>query len=74
MVFSNAKCELCNQDQFNPDDVLAFRYVIETKGIRPVRLDGQQPWCGIRCVCKRCIAVIQASPMAFEESKQAAEA
>jgi len=52
MKFTTARCEVCNEYSFSPKDVIA--YTVRNKTPEPVRLDGEQPWSGVRCICKNC--------------------
>lgn len=56
MKFMFTPCTVCRKDFFQPDEVVAF-YRISAE-LRRIDLDGQQPWCGVHCICHRCIDVI----------------
>ena len=56
MKFILAQCRVCGVDFFQPDEVVAFcRTPTE---LRRIDLDGQQPWCGMFCICRKCIRAI----------------
>jgi len=53
MRFNYALCEVCGACIFEIDDLVAYRR--GNAGVFHVELEGEQPWSGVRCVCKTCI-------------------
>jgi hypothetical protein len=53
MVFHHTTCEVCRQTLFHLDGLVAYQ--IRNQTIVPIELKGEQPWAGIRCVCRNCI-------------------
>lgn len=41
---------------FNPKLLVAFQ--VSNVGLKRVDLKGQEPWCGIRCICLKCVEAI----------------
>lgn len=56
MKFFHTVCRMCGEYLFNLNEVAAFRH--SSAGLRSIDLDGQQPWCGVFCVCHGCIEAI----------------
>lgn len=52
MRFNHAECRLCGSYLFEIEDLIA--YTCSNVGIVIVKLNGQQPWAGIHCICKTC--------------------
>ena len=57
MDFKFAKCEACNTYIFNELDIIAYRLTSENPGRdkQIVKLEGREPWSGIRCICLDCV-------------------
>ena len=49
MKFNHTVCKVCGHAKFDENDINAYQ-ITEGK-LESVDLDGQQPWCGIICVC-----------------------
>lgn len=56
MKFIFANCRICRRDVFNEEELAAFKL----SPLELVNLDGQQPWCGVHCICSQCVTAIQA--------------
>jgi len=56
MKFGHASCTICNQSIFLEEELVAYQ--IRSGMIVSVQLNGQQPWAGVRCACRRCIKAI----------------
>lgn len=56
MKFHSAHCICCYQDFYTEDSVVAFRS--KKKGIETLKLDGREPWSGVKCVCKACVSLL----------------
>ena len=57
MEFKFAKCETCNEYIFDESKLIAYRLTSENwgKGKKIVKLEGREPWSGIRCICLDCV-------------------
>lgn len=60
MTFKSAKCEVCSQYRFDPGEVVAYR--VRAGAITFIDLGGQEPWSGVRCICKACISAMKEAP------------
>ena len=58
MKFNHAHCHTCGQDFFEEEEVQAF---VRIHRFVPVALEGQQPWCGVMCLCRNCCIDISVS-------------
>lgn len=56
MKFTFANCKVCGQYVFNASELVAFK---RTKPLIQVNLKGEQPWCGMLCICLQCISAIK---------------
>jgi hypothetical protein len=56
MQFGNTQCRLCGRDFFKVKHVVAFEN--GPLGLERIDLHGQQPWCGVFCICHRCLDVL----------------
>lgn len=57
MTFFNAKCVLCGQYHDKPDNLVAF--TVRHQALELIDLRGEQPWCGVQVVCRRCIRFLR---------------
>jgi hypothetical protein len=57
MKFMNARCTVCGSDIFREDQLLAFN---SGRPLERVDLEGQQPWCGVTCICLYCATMMSA--------------
>lgn len=52
-----AKCEICNEIQFEPDKCVAFRRTSQRGIIAPADIR-RVPSSGLACVCENCVRVL----------------
>ena len=60
MKFQCTRCELCGRHEFSIENIVAYR--VRPDGLEIVELHGEQPWVGIRCLCKSCFQWIRNAP------------
>lgn len=65
MQFFNAKCETCGQYHDRPGDLVAF--TVRGGALKRIELGGEQPWSGVRVVCRRCVRFFQESSLTPED-------
>ena len=57
MTFRSAQCEVCHKDIFKPENLVAYT-IRPVNQLMPVKIGQNQPWSGIRVVCKPCIKAL----------------
>jgi hypothetical protein len=70
--FTSARCELCGRYCFKPEEVVAFRRVMQGE-IEEVDMHDEQPWAGVRCICRECVEFVKAHPGQVHLRHQAEE-
>ncbi len=75
MEYRFTTCELCHRLIFDSLEFQAFR--LHRDALERVDLGGQNPYCGVRCICSHCIHIIslaaQHPGQKFDPVKQAAD-
>lgn len=66
MTFSNATCEMCKKPLFGRDRLVAYR--ISGGASKVVRIEGEQPWSGIRVICVPCVEMLRAAD--YEQARK----